>query len=132
MTLGITVPNGVTAKEAADCDEVPAELLAVLLNVYAVPLVKPDTVHEVAGTVTVQVLSGVIAVVPELLKALIVYELGELPVLGAVIVTVALASPATTVGVPGTPGGRKLDTGHEPISFLSAAAPIPFTGLSEK
>jgi hypothetical protein len=51
---------------------VPAELLAVLLNVYAVPLVKPDTVHEVAGTVTVQVLSGVIAVVPELLKALIV------------------------------------------------------------
>jgi hypothetical protein len=102
--LGITVPDGVAAKDADDCDEVPAELLAVLLNVYTVPLVNPETVHEVAGTTTVQVLSGVIAVVPALLKAVTVYELGEFPVVGATMVTVALASPATTVGVPGAPG----------------------------
>ena len=90
--------------------------------------------HDVLGTVTVHVFAGLKAV-PALSKAVTVYELGELfedDAPGATMVTVALPSPGTTVGVPGTPGGRKLDTGHEPISFLSAAAPIPFMGLSEK
>jgi hypothetical protein len=130
--LGITVPDGVAAKDADDCDEVPAELLAVLLNVYAVPLVNPGTVHEVAGTITVQFLSGVIAVVPALLKAVTVYELGESPVVGATMATVALASPATTVGVPGVPGVLKLVTSQFPMLLLSAAAPNAFTGLTEK
>jgi hypothetical protein len=78
-------------------------LVAVLLNLYGVPLVKPVISQEVLGTVTVQVFAGLSAF-PELSKAETVYELGELPVVGATIVTVALASPATTVGVPGVPG----------------------------
>ena len=47
-----------------------------------------------SGTDTVQVLAGVIAVVPSLSSAVIVYELGEFPVPvdGATMVTVALAT----------------------------------------
>ncbi len=46
---------GLTEPDAPDPLEVPAELVAVAENVYAVPLVRPLTVHEVAGLVTVQV-----------------------------------------------------------------------------
>ena len=70
-----------------------------------------------------QVLAGVIAVVPALSNAVIVYELGEFPVVGATMVTIALASPATTVGVPGVPGRLKLVTGQLPMSFLTEEAP---------
>ena len=90
--------------------------------------------HDVLGTVTVHVFAGLKAV-PALSKAVTVYELGELfddDVAGATIVTVALESPATTVGVPGTPGGRKLDTEQLPMLLLSAAAPYAFTGLKKK
>jgi hypothetical protein len=87
--------------------------------------------QDVFGTVTVQVFAGFSAF-PELSKAETVYELGELPVVGAVIVTVALASPATTVGVPGGPGETKLDISQFPILLLSVAAPDAFTGLKKK
>lgn len=42
---------GVTAELAADAAEVPAALVAVTLNVYAVPLVRPVTVAVVAPVV---------------------------------------------------------------------------------
>jgi hypothetical protein len=87
--------------------------------------------QDVFGTVTVQVFAGFSAF-PELSKAETVYELGELPVVGAIMVTVALASPATTVGVPGVPGVMKLDTSQFPMLLLSRAAPYPFTGLKKK
>jgi hypothetical protein len=43
--------RGVTAGLAADATEVPAALVAVTENVYAVPLVRPVTVAEVAPVV---------------------------------------------------------------------------------
>ena len=48
------------------------------------------------------------------------------------MVMFALEFPATTVGVPGTPGGRKLETSQFPMLLLSAAAPDAFTGLKKK
>ena len=49
-----TANTGVTEADATDKPDVPAEFVAVVLNVYAVPFVKPVTAHELAGTVTVQ------------------------------------------------------------------------------
>ena len=49
-----TANTGVTEADAVDAPDVPAEFVAVVLNVYAVPFVKPVTAHELAGTVTVQ------------------------------------------------------------------------------
>ena len=47
--------RGVTAALAPDDAEAPAELAAVTVNVYAVPLLKPVTVAEVATPDTVAV-----------------------------------------------------------------------------
>ena len=52
--LGVVA--GVTEAEGAEFVEVPTPLLAVAVNVYAVPFVKPVTVHEVLGALAVQVL----------------------------------------------------------------------------
>ena len=46
---------GLTEPDAADAPDVPEAFVAVAENVYAVPFVRPVTVHEVAGLVTVQV-----------------------------------------------------------------------------
>ena len=46
---------GVTAELAVDADELALAPVATAVNVYAVPLVRPVTLHEVAGAVTVQV-----------------------------------------------------------------------------
>jgi hypothetical protein len=46
---------GVAEFDAADALEVPAAFVAVDVKVYPVPLVRPVTVHAVAGTVTVHV-----------------------------------------------------------------------------
>ena len=43
-----------TAELGADSNEFPDASVARDLNVYAVPFVKPETVHEVAGDVAVQ------------------------------------------------------------------------------
>jgi len=70
-------------------------LVAVAENVYARPLVRPVTVHDVAGLVTVHVrLPG---------NAVTVYEAGAPPV-PLLTVTVADPSPATAVGAGGVPG----------------------------
>ena len=44
-----------TAFDATDAPEVPPPFVAVALNVYDVPFVKPDTVQEPEEPVTVQV-----------------------------------------------------------------------------
>src|SRR5688572_24538798 len=49
---------GVTGADAADAGPVPMALVAVTVNVYAVPLVRPVTVVLVAGGVPVTVLTG--------------------------------------------------------------------------
>ncbi|MBK6602781.1 MAG: hypothetical protein IPG28_14835 [Betaproteobacteria bacterium] len=46
---------GVTAADAADAGPVPTALVAVTVNVYAVPLVRPDTVIDVHGAVQLPV-----------------------------------------------------------------------------
>ncbi len=46
---------GVTALDAVDALDVPAEFVAVVVNVKAVPFVKPVTTHEPDAPVTVQV-----------------------------------------------------------------------------
>ena len=48
------LPAGVTAADVAAVD-VPVELVAVALKVYAVPFVSPRITHDVAGEITVQV-----------------------------------------------------------------------------
>jgi hypothetical protein len=57
---------GVTAADAAELVLVPTELVAVILNTYAVPLVKPVTVSEVA--LDASVLDQFVQVEPELLE----------------------------------------------------------------
>ena len=47
--------DGVTALDAVEAGPVPLALLAVTVNVYAVPLLSPVTVQVVAGAVAVQV-----------------------------------------------------------------------------
>ena len=46
---------GIAAPDATDATPVPAEFVAVTVNVYEVPLVRPTTVHEVVGAVALQV-----------------------------------------------------------------------------
>ena len=46
---------GVTALDALEALDVPAEFVAVVVNVDAVPFVKPVTAHEPDAPVTVQV-----------------------------------------------------------------------------
>jgi hypothetical protein len=92
-----TANAGLTAGDGADGADVPPALRAVEVNVYAVPLFRPVTTHDVAGTVTVHVAQPG--------DALTTYDVGAPPVDGGVIVTVARPSPATTVGAPGTPAG---------------------------
>jgi len=99
----VTVLVGVALVEATEALEVPAPLVAVDENLYAVLLLKPVITHEPDPPVTVQVLSGFRAV-PLLSSAVTVYEEGVPPVLGAATVTVTCESPATVVGVPGVPG----------------------------
>jgi len=50
--------TGVTGSDSTDSGEVPPSLLAVDLNVYAVPLVRPVTTHDPEAPMTVQVLPG--------------------------------------------------------------------------
>jgi hypothetical protein len=49
------VRTGVIAFDGSDEPEVPPPLVAVAVNVYSVPFVRPETTQEVAGAVTVQV-----------------------------------------------------------------------------
>jgi hypothetical protein len=46
-TLGL--PAGMTAAEAADEVDVPAEFVAVVANLYEIPSSKPEITHDVEG-----------------------------------------------------------------------------------
>jgi len=89
---------GVTAALGDDAGEVPAALVAVTVNVYAVPLVRPVTVAVVAPVV--------VAVLPPGLEIAVYPVTGEPPLLaGAVHDTTAaalLGVADTPVGAPGT------------------------------
>lgn len=87
---------GVTLLDAAEGVPVPAALVAATVKVYAVPLVKPVTVHGDAVQVPVIALGILVAV----------YEVMASPplLLGGVKVTLACASPAVAVPMLGAPG----------------------------
>ena len=113
------VSVGLTELEEPDPLDVPAVLVAVEEKVYARPLVRPVTVHEVAGLVTVQVrLPG---------NAVTVYEAGAPPVPESVTLTVADPSPATAVGVSGVPGassGLTLFDAADPLEVPAALVAV--------
>src|SRR5450755_497751 len=112
---------GVTAAEVP-AGPVPSALVAVTLNVYAVPLVSPVTEAEVAEA---PACTGVPAVAPA--NGVIVYPVIGLPLLlGAVQVTSAwlvAGRAATLVGAAGAaePVGvtefDAADTGPEPLEL---------------
>jgi acyl-coenzyme A thioesterase PaaI-like protein len=108
--------DGVAAAEAIEAAPVPETFVAVTVNVYDVPFVRPVTVHDVVAVVQVN----------EPGEDVTVYELIEAPPLltGAVQDTTdwVLAAPValTAVGAPGTVDGV---TAAEAIE----AAPVPET-----
>ena len=77
------------------------------------------TIHEVAGTVTVQVAPPGDAVT--------VYVAGVPPDDGATTVTLAWPRPPTAVGVPGVPGGASGVT--EALETLALDVPPPFVAV---
>jgi hypothetical protein len=99
---GVMTVLGVTALDAAEAGEVPTAFVAVTVNVYAVPLVRPVTDVAVAGGVPVTVVDGR-AVVPA--YGVTVYDvIGEPPLAGAVHESEAEPFPATAVTPVGAAG----------------------------
>ena len=93
-----TTAAGVTAAEAADAGDVPVAFVAVAVNVYAVPLVRPSNVQgPPAAPATVQVAPPGLAVTVNVSAAPPGVDPGP-------TVTVAKASPATAVGAAGVAG----------------------------
>jgi uncharacterized membrane protein len=95
VAFGRTMVDADAALEA----ESYVDLFAMVVKVYAVPLVRPVMVHDPDAPVTVQVAPPGVAVTR--------YEVGVRPPVGGVTVIVALSSPATTVGTPGAFGSGR-------------------------
>jgi hypothetical protein len=114
---------GLTEPDADDPLDVPPALAAVAENVYGVPVVRPVTVHDVAGLVTVQVLLPGVEVT--------VYVAGAPPVPESATVTVAdVALAITAVGVSGVPGAAIGLT--EPDADDPLDVPEAFVAVAEK
>ena len=94
--FGAVFASTVVAADAALVLESPVLTLAMVVNVYAVPAVRPVIVHDPDPPVTVHFAPPGVAVTS--------YDVGVKPPVGAVTVIVALSSPATTVGTPGVFG----------------------------
>ena len=108
-------PVGVTGSEGSLALDVPSTFTAVAVKVYAVPLVSPVTTQLVAGTVITQLPPG---------APVTVYDTTGPPVVGGVIVTVAVVWPATAVGTPGRPG-RESCTVKLRVTGVAAAKAAP-------
>jgi len=105
------VLSGVTEPESDEAALVPEALVAVVVKVYAVPLVRPGTRQDPAAPVTVQVAPPG--------DAMTVYDVGAVP-LPAATVTVAPPLRGTAVGAGGVPG--IVDKGVVPVD--GAEAPL--------
>ena len=95
-----------TAFDAADGALLPPPFVAITVNVYVVPFVRPVTIVFVAGGLPVIVI-GACAVEPT--YGVTVYDVAAPPDMGAVQLTDAIALPAvatTFVGEPGGLGGK--------------------------
>ena len=115
----VGTPAGTTAAVATDAAEVPTALVAVIVNVYETPLVKPFTVHEVEAEVQVNE-PGV---------DVTVYAVTASPLLtDAVHETSALKSPRVAVGDVGASGafaGVKAEEADE-----AKESPMVFVALT--
>jgi hypothetical protein len=94
MVCGIA--SGTTAADATDDDDEPKVFMLFVVNVYEVPFVRLETVHDPDEPVTVQVSPPGDAVI----KYEVTVPRGD----GAVTVTVAPRLIATAVGCPGVLG----------------------------
>ena len=103
--FGFVFARTVVDADGALAAELYVDLLAMVVNVYAVPAVRPVIVHDPASPSTVHFAPPGDAVTS--------YDVGVRPLVGAVTVMVALSSPATTVGIPGAFG-----SGREPPRLL--------------
>lgn len=96
---------GVTVFDGDEEGLVPMLFVAVTVNVYAVPSVRPVMVAVVAGGVPATVVGGNAALVSSAMCGVTVYDvIGLPPLFGAVHETAAVLSPAdatTPVGVSG-------------------------------
>jgi hypothetical protein len=120
---------GVTGFDGVEAELVPTALVAVTVNVYAVPLVSPLIVTDVAGGLPETVVA-VCAVVPT--NGVTVYVvIGLPPLTGADHDTVAdalLASAVTDDGAPGGPCGVTepdgADAGPAPTAFVAVTVNV--------
>lgn len=92
------VAAGVTEPDASDAALVPLALVAVTVKVYAVPLVKPLTVQDVAGAVATHT-------APPGAATTRYDRVADVPGAGAVQLTVAEPLPPIAVGAAGLDGG---------------------------
>jgi hypothetical protein len=98
-----SLERGVTLADAVEGTEFPAALVAITLNVYEVPLVKPFTVHEVVVVVQVNPPGDDVTVYPVI--ALPPLEPGAVqPTTDEVLATI----PETPVGAPGTSNAKRV------------------------
>ena len=99
-TVSVAVlARAVTDADAALAGESKPDRFATVVNVYAVPAVKPEIVHDPDAPVTVHFAPPGVAVTS--------YDVGVTPPDDAVTVIVALSSPATTEGTPGVFGSGR-------------------------
>ena len=108
---------GVAEFDAADAEPVPAELVAVTVNVYATPLVSPVTVTGLLAPVPVSPPGFDVTVYPVMLA----------PPLdtGAVNVMPAWVSPAVAVPMVGAPGTMALTVKLRVTVVAASKAPLP-------
>ena len=115
--------NGVTLFDAAEGKPTPAALLAVTVNVYAVPFVKPaTTIGEAAPA----------PLMPPGLDVTVYDVIADPPLLtGAVKVTLAWALPpvaAPMIGAPGAVNGVTLfdaaDAGPMPAALVAVTVKV--------
>jgi hypothetical protein len=116
--------TGLTLFEAVEAGPVPAALVAVTANVYAVPLARPVTTIVVAPVVLAMMLPG---------EEVTVYAVIAEPPFddGAVQLTVACPLPAvavTPVGAPGMVAGltafEAADAGPMPAAFVAVTVNV--------
>ena len=127
--FGFVIASTVVEADAALAAELNVDLFATVVNVYAVPAVKPEMVHDPDAPVTVHVAPPGAAVTT--------YDVGVRPPVGAITVIVALSSPATAVGVPGRLTPKTLfvtesgpnDAASSPVQLCIAALVVPALGV---
>jgi hypothetical protein len=120
--------------DANEAEPVPAALVAVTLNVYAVPAARfVETSHVVEGAEIVQVAPA--TAMPESLYACAVYEVITAPfAAGAVHATVTFPVPEVTdtpVGALGTPAGVTVAEGADSTEVLTPLVAVALKVYSE-